>query len=82
MNDNDNALAIQLSVSSLMENGHWPKFESMIRERREQWISDSRDPRIYQSHAELVHVNARVAECDWLLDLFSECRPNKEEQSQ
>lgn len=81
MTDADKELADRLALASLMEHGHWPAFEAIIRERRAQWQADIRDPRVYQSHAELVHVNARVAECDWLLELFESSRPGKSEDS-
>lgn len=65
---------IMLALSALIVSPHWVTFEQTIKERREQWIADSRSQPIYQNHAELTHTMARVAECDWLLELFDECR--------
>jgi len=65
---NDEALAI--AIRGLMDSPHWPVFEQAIRERREQWIVDTRSPSIYQNHAELASTSARVAEDDWFLESF------------
>jgi hypothetical protein len=66
--------ALALAIRGLMDSPHWVVFEQAIRERREQWITDTRSPTIYQSHAELAHVLARVAEVDWLLESFAALR--------
>ncbi len=81
MTESDNDLALRLAIASLMENGHWPRFEAAIRERRETWIKDIGSPTIYQNHAELSHTVARIAECDWILELFSASRPKSDSPS-
>jgi hypothetical protein len=65
---------LNIAISALITSPHFLALEDTIRERREQWISDTRGQPIYQNHAELTHVMARVAECDWLLELFDDCR--------
>lgn len=69
---NDEALAI--AIRGLMDSPHWVVFEQAIKERREQWITDTRSPAVYQQHAELSSVMAHVAEADWLLDTFQSLR--------
>lgn len=65
---------LPVAITALMGSPHWEVFEASIKARREQWIADTRSQPIYQNHAELVHTNARVAECDWLLETFDDCR--------
>lgn len=65
---------ITQAITGLITSPHWPVFEAAIRDRREQWIADTRGQQIYQNHAELTHTMARVAECDWLLELFDDSR--------
>jgi hypothetical protein len=81
MTESENDLALRLAIASLMENGHWPRFEAAIRERRETWIKDIGSPAIYQHHAELSHTVARIAECDWLLELCESSRPKSDSSS-
>lgn len=66
--------ALFLSIRGLMDSPHWEVFEKAIRERREQWITDTRAPSIYQNHAELASTSARVAEDDWFLETFDSLR--------
>lgn len=75
MTESDKDLALRLAVSSLRENGNWPVLEAAIRERRESWLKDIGSPAIYQNHAELSHTVARIAECDWILEIFSTTQP-------
>lgn len=63
-----------VAITALMGTPHWEQFEGFIASRRESWIADTRTPVVYQNHAELVNTNARVAECDWLLEIFDDCR--------
>ena len=59
------------ALDSLMDHPQWPVVIALLRERRETWIDDTKDSRVYGDHAELVHVNARVAEIDHWLKEFS-----------
>lgn len=59
------------ALDSLMEHPFWPVVITMLKSRRETWMEDTKDSRVYQSHPELVHVNARIAEIDHWLKEFS-----------
>jgi hypothetical protein len=65
---------LPVAITALMGSPHWEVFEAAIKDRRESWIKDTRTPPVYQNHAELVNTTARVAECDWLLEAFDDCR--------
>lgn len=58
---------LAMAIDSLSGSPFWPAFVQAFKERREEWIRDSRMANVYQSHAELVQVTARVAELDhWI----------------
>ena len=48
----------------------WPAFVAAFKERHDDWVKDTRDARVYTSHAEMVHVTARAAECAHWLETF------------
>ena len=63
-----------IALRSLMASEHWGQFVSLLQRERDLWQQATRDPVVYQSHAELAHVSARVAEVDWLLELLESAK--------
>lgn len=61
---------LMLALSGLSSVAGWDEMVKAFTDRREEWVRDSRDPKVYGNHAELVHVNARIAECDYWLETF------------
>lgn len=73
----DDDKKLKAAVKALMESEYWPVFEQAILSRREGWIKDTRDPRVYQNQSELSSVMAHVAEADWLLEIFQSVKPQQ-----
>jgi hypothetical protein len=63
---------VELAVSAMASLDQWKSFVGGFMDRREQWVADTRQPVVYQNHAELASVNARIAECDHWLSIFEE----------
>jgi hypothetical protein len=63
---------VELAVSAMASLDQWKAFVGGFVDRREQWVADTRQPVVYQNHAELASVNARIAECDHWLSIFEE----------
>lgn len=66
----DRAEAIQ-ALTAFVSLPQWPDLEDVFASRREQWVQDTKSAAVYRDHAELVHVNARIAECDYWLDILA-----------
>ena len=58
------------AIASLKGSPHWPALVKAVRERRESWITDTRAPLVYQNHAELATVAAKIAELDYWLEIL------------
>ena len=62
---------LALAISALRSTPYWSVILDSMKDRRESWIVDSRLSNVYQNHAELVHVTARIAELDHLIQTFT-----------
>lgn len=75
--ESDDDKKLKAAVKALSESEFFPVLEQAIRARREDWIKDTRDPRVYQNQSELSSVMAHVAEADWLLEIFQSVKPQQ-----
>ena len=58
--------------SQRMINETYPAFVQGFKDRRRQWLEDTKGPQVYQNHAELVAVTARASENDHWITLFAD----------
>lgn len=61
---------LKLAITAMASLPQWPEFLKAFKERRRQWLEDTKGPQVYQNHSELVSVTARAAENDHWITLF------------
>ena len=47
---------LMLALTAMASLPQWPEFVKGFKDRRRQWLEDTKGPQVYQNHAELVAV--------------------------
>jgi len=71
---------LMLALTAMASLPQWPEFVKGFKDRRRQWLEDTKGPQVYQNHAELVAVTARASENDHWITLFTDAGKKLTEQ--